>query len=103
MTPRSVVRPRRRSLSALVGVALLAVALTACVPPGSNPGSAASPTVSGPISGGLNVISPANLNGFDLGQVGYQQSEYLLQGTATAYTAPAGSLTSDGKWTVTPG
>ena len=72
MSPRSVVRPRRRSVALLVGVALLAVALTACLPPGSQPGSAASPQVSGPISGGLGVISPANLNGFDLGLVGYQ-------------------------------
>jgi Alpha/beta hydrolase domain len=103
MSPRSVVRLRRRSVSAVVGVALLAVALTACIPPGNGSGSAASPSVSGPISGGLGVISPANLNGFDLGQVGYQQSEYFIEGTATAYTAPAASLTSDGKWTVTPG
>ena len=28
---------------------------------------------------------------------------YFIQGTATAYTAPAGSLTGDGKWAVTPG
>ena len=103
MSPRSVVRPRRRSVALLVGVALLTVALTACLPPGSQPGSAASPQVSGPISGGLGVISPANLNGFDLGVVGYQSSEYQVQGTATAYTAPVGSLTSDGKWAVTPG
>jgi hypothetical protein len=89
-------------VTALVGLALLAIALSACVPPGGPPGSAAAPTVSGPISGGLGVISPANLNGFDLGQVGYQQSEYLLQGTATAYT-PTAPLTSDGKWTVAPG
>src|SRR6476660_972307 len=99
MSPRSVVRPRRRSVALLVGVALLALGLSACVPPGSQPGSAASPTVSGPISGGANVIAPANLNGFDLGQVGNQRSEYLLQGTATSYTAPPGSLTNDGKWT----
>ena len=103
MSPRSVASPRRRSVALLVGVALLAVALTACLPPGSQPGSAASPQVSGPISGGLGVISPANLNGFDLGRVGYQESEYQIQGTATAYTAPGGSLTGDGKWAVTPG
>jgi hypothetical protein len=88
-------------VAVLVGVALLAVGLSACVPPGSPPGSAASPTVSGPVSGGLGVISPANLNNFDLGQVGYQQSEYFLTGTASAYASQA-PLTTDGKWAVAP-
>ena len=47
--------------------------------------AAASPMVSGPVTGGSGAILPANLNGFDLAQVGYEQSEYFLQGTATAY------------------
>src|SRR5262245_56882917 len=38
---------------------------------------------------------------FDLESVGYQQSEYFLQGTASAYTSAA-PLTPDGKWAVTP-
>jgi len=38
---------------------------------------------------------------FDLASVGYEQSEYFLQGTATAYSSSA-ALTPDGKWTVTP-
>ena len=62
----------------------------------------ASPMVSGPVTGGSGVILPANLNGFDLAQVGYEQSEYFLQGTASAFT-PIAPLTSDGRWTVTPG
>ncbi len=64
--------------------------------------SAADPTVSGPITGGGGAILPPNLNGFDLAQVGYQQSEFFLTGTANAYTSSV-SLTSDGKWTVAPG
>jgi hypothetical protein len=64
--------------------------------------SAADPTVSGPVTGGFGAIVPPNLNGFDLAQVGYQQSEFFLTGTANAYT-PTAPLTSDGKWTVAPG
>jgi len=95
--------PRRRLASILAGIAILAVALSACLPPPppQGGGTAANPTVSGPITGGNGAILPANLNGFDLGQVGYQQSEYLLSGTASAYS-PSSPLTADGKWTVTP-
>jgi hypothetical protein len=64
--------------------------------------SASDPVVTGPVTGGGGAILPANLNGFDLGQVGYEQSEFFLQGTATAYT-PTAPLTTDGKWSVAPG
>jgi hypothetical protein len=63
--------------------------------------SASSPVVSGPVTGGGGAILPANLNGFDLAQVGYEQSEFFLQGTATAYI-PTAPLTTDGKWSVAP-
>ena len=36
-----------------------------------------------------------------LSQVGYEESEYFLSGTATAYTSKT-ALTKDGKWHVTP-
>ncbi len=39
--------------------------------------------------------------GFDVGTVGYQRSEYFLQGLAHSYS-PASALTNDGKWSVTP-
>jgi hypothetical protein len=39
---------------------------------------------------------------FDLASVGYEQAEYFVSGTATAYTS-ATPLSSDGKWTVRPG
>lgn len=64
--------------------------------------SAASPVVTGPITGGGGAILPANLNGFNLAQVGYEQSEFFLQGTATAYS-PAAPLTTDGQWSINPG
>lgn len=73
---------------------------------------AASPTVSGPVTGGNGaplVFSgqPADelvgRQSFDLASVGYSQSEFFLQGTASAYSpAPGSTLTSDGRWTVEP-
>ena len=60
----------------------------------------AAPVVSVPPVGG-GAILPANLNGFDLAQVGYEQSEFFLAGRATAYT-PTAPLTSNGKWSVAP-
>jgi len=57
-----------------------------------------SPTVDGPITGGLG--SPwIQSTSFDLGQVGYMQQEYFISGTARAYTN-IGDLESDGLWSV---
>jgi hypothetical protein len=83
-------------VAVLLGIALLAVAL-------SVGGAAASVVndVQGPITGGAGAILPPNLNGFDLGQVGYQQSEFFLSGMASAYV-PTAPLTTDGRWSVTP-
>ena len=88
---------------ALIGGALSAAAFSVDTAAASSFGAAASvatPTVTGPVTGGLGVPQPPNLNGFDLAQVGYQQSEYFLSGSASAYT-PSQPLTSDGKWSVT--
>jgi hypothetical protein len=64
------------------------------------PAQVPSPTLEGPITGnGRPFIASTN---FDLAQVGYMQEEFFISGTATAYTS-AGPLTSDGKWTVSPG
>jgi hypothetical protein len=60
----------------------------------------ASVVVSVPPTGG-GAILPPNLNGFDLAQVGYEQSEYFLAGMATAYTTTS-PLTSNGMWSVAP-
>jgi hypothetical protein len=38
--------------------------------------------------------------GFDLGTVGYQRSEFFLAGVADSYS-PAGTFTSNGRWSVT--
>jgi hypothetical protein len=65
-------------------------------------GAVASPTVSGPVTGGAGAIQPPNLASLDLAPLGYEQSEYFLEGTATAYAPNPGPLASDGKWTVAP-
>ena len=105
-------RGRLGAWAMLAGVTALLLAsatVSAAVPVGA---SAAPPrpdrgrpamgvVVSGPVTGGLGapVVFPV---GFDLAQVGYEQSEYFISGTATSYL-PVGSLGSDGEWAVTPG
>lgn len=62
--------------------------------------SAASPTVSGPVTGGAG--SPAlSISTYPLSSVGYVESEYFFAGDATAYTNTA-PLGSDGQWSVAP-
>ncbi len=59
--------------------------------------SISSPSIAGPIPGTPYLqLGPT----FDLSQVGYEQSEFFLSGTATSYL-PTSPLTSDGKWSVT--
>jgi hypothetical protein len=61
---------------------------------------AATPTVEGPITGpGSPLLVGSTL--FPLADVGYEQEEFFIGGTATAYTS-ASPLGSDGLWTVTP-
>jgi Alpha/beta hydrolase domain len=57
------------------------------------------PTVEGPITSGNGTIVVQSSN-FDLANVGYEQAEYFISGTARSY-ASATPLTGDGKWTVT--
>jgi hypothetical protein len=92
--------PVRRSSRALRLAVLAAALLVVAVAAGCVPNAPAN--VSGPITGGTGVPQPANLNAFDLAQVGYQQSEYALSGIAAAYTNGNTPLSSDGKWSVTP-
>ena len=57
------------------------------------------PTIEGPIPspGGAFIASTT----FDLASVGYEQAEYFISGTATAYTNTA-PLGTDGMWSVAP-
>jgi hypothetical protein len=90
-------------LSVLTGI-FTATILTGCGGGSSGPAAtssgaiaAANPTVAGPVSGGLGIFISATR--FSLAEVGYKQSEYFLSGNAESY-APAGTLGSDGKWSV---
>lgn len=58
------------------------------------------PTIQGPIlpSSGISYLGSTT---FDPAVVGYEQSEFFLSGTATAYRSKE-PLTKDGKWHVTP-
>src|SRR5262245_32202348 len=62
--------------------------------------SAANPSVTGPVTGGKGAIVLAT-TAFDLGSVGYTQSEFFLSGKASSY-APTAPLHSDGRWRVGP-
>lgn len=57
-------------------------------------------TIEGPVTGGNGVPFVAGTS-FDLGEVGYVQSEYFLTGTARAFRE-VGALGTDGRWSVVP-
>ena len=68
-------------------------------PPSRSPlhrSSVARPTIEGPVTGGNGNPFVAT-TGFDLAEVGYQQAEYFISGTASGFTS-AGPFTSDGRW-----
>ena len=61
---------------------------------------AARPAVTGPVTGGNDAVV-LQATAFDLGKVGYTQSEFFLSGSAGSY-APDAALGADGRWQVTP-
>jgi hypothetical protein len=64
-------------------------------------GAFAAPVIEGPITGpGTPVL--LGTTAFPLAEIGYEQAEFFISGTATAY-ASAEPLGADGRWTVTPG
>ena len=91
-------------LLATAGVdAAIPAAASAAVSPvvASRPATGPVPAVSGPVTGGLGVpvVFPTS---FDLAQVGYEESEFFVSGTAASFVAD-GTLGADGRWKVTPG
>jgi hypothetical protein len=82
------------SVSGVAGVGLAASAGAAIRQ------SVPTPTVQGPIlpSSGISYLGSTT---FNPSAVGYEQSEFFLSGTATAYKSTQ-PLTKDGKWHVTP-
>ncbi|HUE30807.1 MAG TPA: alpha/beta hydrolase domain-containing protein [Verrucomicrobiae bacterium] len=94
--PRASVASRRPGVAALTLVAALAAATRPIVAAAA----VESPTLEGPITGpGKPFIESTTL---DLAQVGYEEAEYFISGTASAFTSSA-PLTSDGRWTATAG
>jgi hypothetical protein len=98
-----------RSLASLV-VAVAAIpavlgvtggSAQAAVPVARATPSAANPAVIGPVTGGNGAIVLPGGTQFDLGSVGYTQSEFFLSGTAASYL-PAAPLSPDGTWQVQP-
>ena len=92
-------RQKSTGRGALVAAATAGLLLAAVNPVAAYAG-AASPTVTGPVTGGAGAVVLQDTS-FDLSSVGYTQSEFFLSGSATSYT-PAAPLGSDGLWTVTP-
>ncbi|HWP66820.1 MAG TPA: alpha/beta hydrolase domain-containing protein [Candidatus Limnocylindria bacterium] len=78
--------------------ALAALAVTLAVHAGAQ---VPSPTIEGPITSAGSAFV-GGTTAFDLAEVGYEQAEYFISGTASAYvnTAPLGV---DGRWSVEPG
>ena len=64
------------------------------------PAAVPTPTIEGPIlpASGISYLGSTT---FSPSAVGYEQSEFFLSGTATAYTS-ATPLTASGRWHVTP-
>lgn len=91
--------PRRL---ARVGAAVLVVSsvLGSTAVVGAGTSTVPTPTITA-ATGGTGVPTIPSTTTFDLADVGYSGAEYILSGTASAYTS-ATPLTQDGKWTVTP-
>jgi len=96
---------RRRRIAASVSVVSVLLLTLVAYPVGARATAPAALNVD--IAGPLPVRSPT-FNGtlygtsFDLSQVGYERSQFLISGMASSYV-PVSPLTSDGKWKVTVG
>lgn len=92
----------RSRLAVLGGILSIAALLAGCLGGGSSGAgtgtvATANPTVSGPVTGGMGIF--VSTTRFSLADVGYQQAEYFLSGSAAGYM-PIGTLGSDGAWNV---
>ncbi|WP_405840481.1 alpha/beta hydrolase domain-containing protein [Streptomyces sp. NBC_01518] len=90
----------RRAVLAVVASTCLFLGLLGLSAPTSGAATAVGPEVTGPVTGGNGAVVLQGTS-FDLGSVGYTQSEFFLSGTATSYTS-ANPLGSDGRWGATP-
>jgi hypothetical protein len=101
MRPHNLAIPTRIALAGMIILSTLVVVLSTGVSSASAHGTAADPTVSGPILPSSGIEPTTLGTTFPLSQVGYEQSEYFISGTATSYL-PTSPLTTDGRWSVTP-
>ncbi len=101
MKPHSMAIPTRIAVAGMMMLSVLVVVLSTSVSSASAHGTAADPTVSGPILPSSGIEPTTLGTTFPLSQVGYEQSEYFVSGTATSYV-PTSPLTTDGRWSVTP-
>jgi hypothetical protein len=83
-------------IHAFLAVAAAAIAMSLF--PNAGSALAAAPTISGPIVGAPSGVATTT---FDLSQIGYQQAEFFISGTAGSYTS-TDPLGTDGRWSVTP-
>ena len=100
-------RTRFSLLKRLLLPAILAHTLAACSGDHNNNDKSAEPEylpIANPVLslppdiGGINLLA----ENFDLQAVGYQQAEYFVEGTASAYSN-LNELSADGEWEVEPG
>lgn len=97
MKSESMMR-RRPPVLALLATLLAALLLGGCGGGGGHSirlGPSSGASVDGPVAGAPFISATS----FPLAEVGYQQAEYFVSGTATSYVA-RGELRSDGKWSV---
>ena len=94
----------RRLVGSCLGVTVVCLSLSLITGPATGAGATTNgsvpvPTVQGPIlpSSGISFVGSTL---FPLSEVGYEQSEYFLSGTATAYKS-ATPLGKNGQWHVT--
>jgi hypothetical protein len=88
------------SIGGLVAAVVPAASAANAIVAATGNASVPSPTVQGPImpTSGISFLGSTL---FSPSKVGYEESEFFLSGTATAYTSK-NALTKDGKWHVTP-
>jgi len=85
MRPASLTTPTRVAASVVMTLFSLVVVLSTSVSSASAHGTAADPTVNGPILPSSGIEPSTLATTFPPSEVGYEESEYFISGTATSY------------------
>lgn len=103
---RSTSHPTHRKFATVALLALATIVVASCgggdstAPTKPSLSGVATPTISGPITGGKGVrLGVGSFNGKPFG---YEESEFFLSGSASAFTS-VDALSEDGKWNVAEG